>query len=201
MRYLILLAVLLDPFVLPSQAHACGHEGWYAGVGYMQLFQFSPDRQLVSGGAASPGRINFRTRYGAMVKAGKDFCGSRFGIEFPFSYNRQRLNRQELVDVLGLDANAVIHLLETPGGSDFYLLAGTGFNIITDGTVNNDTGTAGINLNFGPGYQYFFAKGKHKAALGVSLPFKYTLYFRDNLSRRKTQVLGIPVVLGFTVGF
>lgn len=201
MRYLIITVILIGLSVIPLKSHACGHEGWYFGGGYSQLFQASPDKQLIAGGGRSTNNVRFQPRYGGYVKLGHDWCASRMGIEIPFSYNRQRLNRQELVDVLGTDVNAVIHLAETTGGADFYWIAGTGFNITTDGTVNNGTGAAGINLNTGPGFQYFFARGKHKAALGISVPFKYTLYFRNNLSARKTQVIGIPVMFGLTVGF
>lgn len=187
-------------FIFSYKSHACGHEGWYGGVSYMQLFQFSPDNQLVGGGIGNSAKVNFRTRYGAMVKAGKDFCGSRFGVEFPFSYNRQRLNRQEMINVFGMDANAVIHLVETVGGADFYLIAGTGINFIPRGNTGNMSKALGVNLNFGPGFQYFISK-KPKIALGVSIPLKYTLYFGNNLSAKKTQVLGFPIAVGFTVAF
>lgn len=199
-KKLFIIAVAATTLLFSSKSHACGHEGWYGGADYMQLLQFSPDNQLVGGGVGGSGKINFRTRYGAQVKVGKDFCGSRFGFEFPFSYNRQRLNRQNFINVFGIDANAVIHLVETPEGADFYLIAGTGMNFIPSNAASNLRRTIGVNLNFGPGFQYFISK-KPKVALGISIPLKYTLYFGNNLSAKKTQVLGFPITLGFSVAF
>ncbi|OGQ43201.1 MAG: hypothetical protein A3I70_00865 [Deltaproteobacteria bacterium RIFCSPLOWO2_02_FULL_44_34] len=166
----------------------------------MQLLQFSPDNQLIGGGLIPSGKVQWQTRWGAYAKVGYDFCSSRWGIELPFSYNRQKLNRSETVHMIGIDANAVFHIVETQKGADFYWIAGTGVNLVTEGSINNNTGNAGINLNFGPGFQYFINKSP-KVALGVSLPFKYTLYLGDHLSRNNTQVFGFPVQVGFTIGF
>lgn len=199
-RFALLLFFGLLLFLRIPKAHACGHEGWYGGIGYGQLFQFSPDKRLTAGGGSSANNVSFKTRYGGYAKIGYDWCGTRYGIEFPFSYNRQRLNRQNMIHLFGMDVNAVIHLVETEGGADFYWIAGTGMNIVPRDVASNTRKAVGINLNFGPGFQYFISK-KPRVALGVSVPLKYTLYFGSNLSARKTQVIGVPFLVGFTVGF
>ena len=180
-------------------ARACGHEGWYTGGGYSQLFQFSPDHQLTGGGIPSP-KINWETRWGGYAKLGYDFCGSRWGVEVPFSWNRQRLNHFDNVSVIGIDANAIFHVIETEAGADFYLTGGSGMNIVTEGTINDNSGDAGVNFNFGPGFQYFVSK-KPRVAIGIAVPVKYTLYFGNHLSRNHTSVFGVPVQVGFTIGF
>ncbi|MDO8527855.1 MAG: hypothetical protein Q7T03_09235 [Deltaproteobacteria bacterium] len=197
---LVFLLVCCLEVLVPATSNACGHEGFYIGGGYQQLFQFSPDRQLVGGGAVSPGKIDWRTRWGFYGKAGYDFCESRWGVELPVSYNRQKLNRAETVSVIGVDLNAIFHIIETPGGLDFYWIGGSGMNIVTDGQVKNNSGSGGVNINFGPGLQYFISK-KPKVAMGISVPFKYTLYFGDHLSKNITQVFGIPIMAGATIGF
>lgn len=196
----IAVLLLFAGWWIPRLAFSCGHEGWYAGLGYTQLLQFSPDRQLVVGGGTSP-KVNLKTRWGAHGRVGYDFCGSRWGVEVPISFDRQRLNNQEHIYQLGMDANAIFHIIETEGGADFYWIAGTGMNIALEGDTNNNTGAAGINLNFGPGFQYFIQQKKPKVALGFSIPMKYTLYFGNNLSRSKTTVIGFPIRIGFSVGF
>ncbi|MBI4125010.1 MAG: hypothetical protein HY466_03645, partial [Deltaproteobacteria bacterium] len=184
-----------------SPAHACGHEGTYAGLGYTQLIQFSPDHQLVAAGGTSP-RINWSTRWGTHLRVGHDFCQSRWGFEVPFSLDRQRLNRNEFIHQIGIDANAIYHILETEGGIDFYWIGGTGLNFTTEGAVSNNTGATGINLNFGPGFQYFVKQAKPNVAIGLAVPVKYTLYFGNNLSgNKRTSVIGLPIRVGFSVGF
>lgn len=196
----ILLAVLLS--TLPyAKARACGHEGWYGGLGYTQLLQFSPDRQLSAVGATTP-KVDWNTRWGAHGRVGYDFCASRWGVEVPFSFDRQRLNRQEVVNIIGVDANALFHIIETRQGIDFYWMAGTGVNVAMEGPTNNNTGAGGINLNFGPGLNYFIKHQNPKVALGVSVPLKYTLYLGNHLSgNKKTSVIGFPFRVGFSIGF
>lgn len=199
--YLYLLSMLvLSPLFVASGVQACGHEGFYFGGGYSQLFLWSQDKQIIGGGLSN-NPIRMRTRFGAYGKIGYDFCQSRMGIEFPFAFDRQRLNRVENVSVFSADTNAVIHLIETEKGADFYWIIGTGFNMMTEGSLNNNSRARGINANFGPGFQYFLSKGATKAAIGISVPVRYTFYFGNNLSRDVTKVLGFPIHVGFTVGF
>lgn len=199
--YSLFLTLLLSAGYA-TNARACGHGGWYAGTGYAQMFSYSFDNQLAGGGASSQlGNVNFRTRFGGYVKVGRDFCTSRFGFEIPFSYNRQRLNRSEVINVFTLDGNAVIHLLQTSKGGSIYWIVGTGFSRISEGSLANNTDAVGVNLNTGPGFQLFFKNNKPKMSLGISFPLTYTLYFGNNLSKRMTQVFSAPIHVGFTVGF
>ncbi len=193
----LLIAITVLPYF---EAKACGHEGFFMGAGYEQLLQYSPDYQLVAIGTTSR-KITWGTRWGAYAKVGYDFCGSRWGVEVPFSYNRQKLNRSELVNVMSVDANAIFHIIETTGGADFYWLGGLGGSYVSEGRNKNGTSATGMNFNFGPGFQYFLKQTKPKIAIGISVPIKYTLYFGNNLSRKRTSVFGIPIMAGFTVGF
>ena len=183
-----------------QEANACGYEGWYFGGGYTQLFQVSRDKQNVAAGIASSRRVPFANRFGGHLKVGHDWCGTRYGLEATIHYDKQRLNKTDMVHQFGGDLNSVIHLVETPGGLDFYLLAGLGVTLIPKEKTNNSTGAIGGSLNLGPGLRYFLDK-KRKAALFVEIPAQATLFFGNNLSARKTSVLGIPLRIGFTVGF
>lgn len=196
----LLLALASSTLFIPTGAQACGHEGFYVGGGYSQLFLWSQDKQIIGGGLSN-NPIRMRTRFGGYGKFGYDFCKSRMGIEVPLAFDRQRLNRVENVNVFSADTNAIIHLIETEKGADFYWIIGTGFNLMTEGSLNNNSRAKGINANFGPGFQYFLSKGDTKAAIGISVPVRYTFYFGNNLSRDVTKVLGFPIRVGFTVGF
>src|SRR3989338_5393360 len=197
-----LLVGAVASWVVPAfDTKACGHEGAYMGLGYTQLFLFSPENQLAAPGTA-PQEIRFDSRYGGQLKFGYDFFASRFGIEVPLSFAVQQLNRAENVMVFGADTNMVVHLVETEKGADFYWIMGLGATVVTEGSIKNNTGSAGPNFNFGPGFQYFFAQGRnHVAAVNISVPGKVTLFVGDNLSDRKTTVFAIPIQFGFTYGF
>ena len=203
-KFIFLAGVLLFGTLLGvAEANACGHEGGYFGLAYTQLVQFSPEKRYVSPGIppASVDKISLGSRYGGQIKIGYDFCGTRFGIEMPIGINYQMLNEVDRVLFLSLDTNAIIHIVETEEGADFYWIVGVGANIATEGTIKDNSKAGGMNVNFGPGFQYFFARGKRRAAIGISIPVKYTLYIGNNLSRNNTSVIGVPVQVGFTVGF
>src|SRR3989338_5878640 len=106
-------SIVLFVFLLsPLKTLACGHEGWFAGVGYTQLLQFSPDTQFTAA-AANAGKIDWDSRWGIHARVGYDFCASRWGVEMPIGFDHQRLNQQEFVNVIGVDANALFHIIET----------------------------------------------------------------------------------------
>lgn len=200
-RKLLMVLIMAAFLIWPQEkAEACGHEGWYFGGGYAQLFQVSPDKQFVASGTTGRSKVRFDTQFGGHMKVGYDWCGTRYGLEATVSYDRQRLNRLEKVQQFGGDLNSVIHLVETPGGLDFYLLAGLGITLLPEGPVENNSGAIGASVNAGPGIRYFIDK-KKKVGLHFEVPVKYTLFFRNNLSARKTSVIGLPLRIGFTVGF
>ena len=202
----VLILFVLAAFFPFSRSEACGHEGAYVGLGYTQFIAYSPDHQLVSstgtGSAATTGsRIELGTRPGAHFKIGYDFCGSRWGFEIPVMVSMQRLNRAETIYVGGVDANAIFHIIETETGVDFFWIGGLGATILTEGTLGNNTASGGINANFGPGFQYFFARGNHRSAIQIALPVRVAILMGDNLSNRSTRIVGIPIQISFTFAF
>lgn len=200
-KLILVIAFLLFGIVTPwAKATACGHEGWYVGGGYTQLLQKSLDKQNLAPGIAATNTVRFDTRFGGSVKIGYDWCQTRYGLETTISYDKQRLNRFEMVHQFGADLNSVIHLIETRSGLDFYLLAGLGVTLLPEGPSNNNSGAIGAAVNLGPGFRYFLDKTR-KAALHFEIPVKYTLFFGNNLSARKTAVYGLPIRIGFTIGF
>ncbi len=205
MKKFVFLASILFLWSLLSvrEARACGHEGGYVGLAYTELLQFSNDKRYVSPTLppASVDKISFSPRYGGQLKLGYDFCGTRYGIEMPIGINYLVLNELDRVLFLSLDTNAIIHIAETEEGADFYWIAGMGTSIATEGSIKDSSKAGGVNFNFGPGFQFFFAQGKRRAAFGISIPVRYTLYMGNNLSRNNTSVFAVPVNIGFTVGF
>jgi len=197
---LIALGTLLFfPF---SQAQACGHEGLYTGVGYTQLFQYSSEDQLSVPAVTTASKIDWNSRFGGYLKFGYDYCSSRWGIEVPLGFDQQRLNMSEIVNIFTVDVNAVFHILETRGGVDFYWIGGLGGSYAAEGPIEDNSEALGVNLNFGPGFQYFINNGKKKVAAGISIPVRYTLYLGNNLSGGgRTSVLAFPIRVGLTIGF
>ncbi|MDO8493972.1 MAG: hypothetical protein Q7S68_01370 [Deltaproteobacteria bacterium] len=205
MKKLLLAAILLfagvASLLIGSEARACGHEGFYTGLGYSQLFQYTPDKQLAVSTVGSTSRVDWNSRFGGYVKFGYDFCASRWGVEVPLNVDQQRLNQQELVYVMTGDANAIFHIAETRKGLDFYWIGGLGGNYVTEGIIKDKSRAIGVNLNFGPGFQYFIKRGEQKIGIGLSIPARATLYFGNNLSKNKTAVFAVPFRVGLTVGF
>lgn len=184
-----------------SSAYPCGHEGAYFGLSYNQLFLFSFDKPLTAGSGKGLRKIEWGSRFGGLAKFGYDFCKTRFGIEVPLGWARQKLNREEDVDLISGDANLIFHILETEEGADFYWIGGLGASFVTEGTVKDRSRALGMNFNFGPGFQYFFARGMHRAAVHFAVPAKFILFFGNNLSKDTTSVIGIPLQVGFTMSF
>ena len=188
--------------LLPTPtAQACGHEGFYTGVGYTQLFQYTPDKQLAVATVGSTSRVDWNSRFGGYLKFGYDFCASRWGVEVPLGMDQQRLNQQELVYVLTGDVNAIFHIAETRKGIDFYWIGGLGGNYVSEGTIKDKSRAVGTNLNFGPGFRYFIKNGKQKVGIELAMPARATLYFGNNLSRNKTAVFALPIRIGLTTTF
>ena len=203
MKRIALLSLLLVLCVFGERKlYACGHEGPYVGLAYTQLIQHTRDNRYIgSTSTTTAQKISWGSRYGTQVKFGYDFCGTRFGVEMPIGVNYQLLNNADDVLVLNLDTNLIIHIIETEGGLDFYWIAGVGATVVTEGDIDDNSKAGGISGNFGPGVQYFFNQGKHRSAIGLSIPVKYTMYVGDNLSKDRTSVIGVPVNIGFTIGF
>lgn len=183
----------------PHLAQACGHDGFYMGVGYTQLFMFTNER---SRSAAPTGRVRFGPGYGANAVIGYDFCGSRWGIQLPFEFARLKLNRSEWVNQFGSSVEGVLHLAEWENGVDFHLLVGAGWSYISEGKIDDRSSAAGITASFGPGVSYYFSRTeKISAAVSVELPFRMIYYFGDNLTAGGTTVIAAPIRLNLQIGF
>lgn len=185
-------------FVAPARALACGHDGFYIGAGYTQLFMLTTEHRLGNTGQ----RINFGPGFGANALVGYDFCGSRWGIQLPFEFTRLKLNKSEWVNQFGSSIEGVLHLVEWPNGLDVHLLAGAGWTYITEGQYDDRTAAAGLTVSAGPGLSYYFSRTETlSAALALELPFRWIYYFGSHLSSNGTSIVAFPVRLSIQVGF
>ena len=190
--------LLLLPPLLP-QALACGHEGVYFGGGYTQLFMYSPG-DLQTGNLGQ--KVHMSPGYGANAVVGYDFCGTRFGIQMPFEFTMQRLNRQEWVPQIGSTLEGVLHLAEWSNGIDIHLVGGVGWSYLFEGEIQNHSRGAAITGDFGPGLSYyFFRNNKVSTALTAEAPFRIQYYFGDHLSPNGTTFVSFPIRLSIQVGF
>lgn len=201
-RSLTVVLFVLGILFIHSAASACGHDGFYVGGGFTQRFLFTGDRQI-GAGAGSGNRVAFGPAPGGQLILGYDFCGSRWGVQFPFEYSTFRLNSAERVHLLGSSLEGVLHLAAWEDGFDFRLIGGFGWNYLTEGSLDNRSASIGLNAGIGPGFAWYFtSRGKERAgAIAVDAPFRAIIFFGDRLSASQTTVYSIPVRLTLTVGF
>lgn len=185
--------------VISFSAIACGHDGFYMGFGYTQLFMYTTENRM-SGGNAD--RITFGPGYGANALFGYDFCGSRWGVQMPFEFDRLKINKSEYVNQLGSSVEGVLHLVQWENGLDIHLVGGAGWMHITEGLNNNNSAATGITGSFGPGLSYYFSKQENVTlALAAEVPVRVIHYFGSHLSTNGTTILAVPIRLSFEVGF
>lgn len=199
----LFLAFLLitSQMAIANEAAACGHDGFYIGMGYEQLFMYTPEDRLTTG-AGNLGRVSFGPGYGANALMGYDFCGSRWGIQMPFEFARLRLNRSEYVNQFGSSLEGVLHLAEWDSGIDVHLVGGFGWSYLAEGKIMDRSADAGITASVGPGLSYYFSRTeKLSAAIAVELPFRMIYYFGSHLSANGTTVLAFPLRISIQLGF
>lgn len=195
---LTLIFILAASSFVP-EAMACGHDGFYVGGGYEQLFMVTPEHQL---GTGSTPRISFGPGFGANLVGGYDFCGSRWGIQVPLEFAALKLNHAEWVYNLAASVEGVLHLREWKNGLDFHLVGGIGWTYLTEGSINDRTRNNGITASIGPGLSYFFArKASWSGAVTAELPLRYAYYFGNHLSSNGTSVFAFPLRLSVQFGF
>lgn len=196
----VLLVVAALTMGMSRQADARGHDGFYIGVGALTIPMITSEHQLTVPGGSSE-RVKFYPGVGGWLTFGYDFPDSKWGIQMPFEYHYFKLNREEWVHSLGSNLEAVLRLVQTPGGFEFHLVGGFGWTYLMEGRLNNSTRAVGMNIELGPGISWFFARGDTRAALTLDVPFRYIYFFGDNLSAGGTSVFAAPVRLGVTIGF
>lgn len=201
-RFLVVVCVLsLVMPVFARQTLACGHDSFYMGLGYEQIFMYTPEGQY-SGAGANLGRITFSPGFGGLLILGYDFCGSRWGIQMPFEFTRQRLNHFEWVNQFGSTLEGVLHLVEWGNGIDIHIVGGVGWSYLTEGSAKNRTSSTGLTVDVGPGFSYYFSRtDKVSAALSFEVPFRLINYFNDRLSKNGTTIVAVPLRLMLQVGF
>lgn len=183
----------------PSISYACGHEGFYLGVGYEQLLMYTPEKQL---NAVTSERINFGPGFGATFLVGYDIKGTRWGVQLPFEYSRLKLNHDEWVNYFGAGLEGVFHIKEWKSGIDFHLVGGVGWAYLSEGDVYNNSKNNGITASIGPGFSYFFTRTeKVSGAVSLDVPFRFVNFFGDHLSRGGTSVGALPIRLTLQIGF
>lgn len=201
-RFLIVvLSFSLTLIFLPAQTKACGHDGFFLGGGYQQMFMYTSEDQLAAAGGFRSQQITFGPGFGLHLLAGYDFEGSRWGIQAPLGYSYIKLNKAEWVHYFDIDAEGIFHLAYWDNGIDIYLVGGGGGSFLTEGSINNNSAAAGINVGIGPGLSYFFARGKTKGSLYIQVPVRMVHFFGNNLSAGGTTLLQVPIRLGLSVGF
>ena len=199
-RSTLLIVVLGITLTAPQTVHARGHDGFYFGGGVMTVPMFTMEDRLTAPGGASD-RINFLPGPGAFLNIGYDFPGTSWGIQMPIEWQYFRLNHQEWVNSIGSTVEAVWHLVQWSNGCEFHVLGGLGWTHFFEGQLYNNSRATGMNIEVGPGFSWFFARGDTRAALTIETPLRYIYFFGDHLSRSGTSVFSIPVRLGVTIGF
>ena len=197
---LVCLIILFYPAIVPV-ASACGHDSFYLGAGYTQLFMYTPESRLTST-AGDLGKISIGPGYGANFVLGYDLCGSRWGFQMPFEFTRQKLNHTEWVNQFGSSIEAVLHLAEWQNGMDVRLVGGAGWMYLTEGQVDDRSAALGITADFGPGVAYYFHRTKSLSMAAVlELPFRMIHYFGDHLSSGGTTIVAFPFRVSLQFGF
>lgn len=203
-RSILLAAIILSAILISatsSTASACGYDGFYTGFGYEQLFMYTPQDARQAGGNTGP-RISFGPGYGADVLFGYDFCGTRWGIQFPLEYSRLRLNRQEWVNFFAGSVEAVFRIKQWSNGLDFHLVGGLGGSYMSEGNVQDNSRSPGLMLSAGPGVTYIFSRSeKVKAGVTAELPIRWQYFIGDHLAIGGTSALAIPIRLSLQLGF
>lgn len=196
--FLIPLAIFILGHAFVQRLEACGHNSFYLGAGYTQLFMYTPQNQRGN----TNENVTFGPGFGVNALVGYDFCNSRWGIQMPFEFTRQRLNRFEWVSQVGSSVEGVLHLAEWQSGLDIHLVGGAGWTYISEGKVRDNTAAKGITASLGPGLSYYFSRtDKVSAAVVFEVPFKLIHYFGTHLSSGGTTLIAFPMRVSMQVGF
>jgi hypothetical protein len=199
LRPILLSVAFISLLLWSSDVRACGHEGIFIGLGYTQLFMYTPEHQI---NKVASERIKFGPGFGANAVVGYDFKDSRWGIQMPFEYARLKLNGDEWVDSFGTELEAILHIVEWGNGLDFHLIGGAGWTYLTEGKIDNQSNSLGVVASLGPGLSWFFSRTeKVSAALNFEVPIRYVHYFKDRLSANGTSALAVPIRLTMQIGF
>lgn len=200
-RVLISVVIVLcvtTQLLTPSTIFACGHDGFYLGGGYTQLFMFTPKNRL----GASNTRVEFGPGFGAHLVLGYDFCGTRWGIQIPFEFTRQKLNSWEWVNQFGSTAEGVFHIASWKNGIDIHVVGGIGWAYLMEGPIQNSTAAAALTVDVGPGVSYYFVKSdKVTASVTGEIPLRFLYYFGNHLSSGGTPTFAVPIRISMQVGF
>lgn len=195
----IAVFILVTTLIFSRTLHACGHDGFYVGAGYYQLFMYTTEDRLSVG---ELGRVNFGPGFGGTALIGYDFCGSRWGIKLPFEYARLRLNRSEWINSFGSSLEGVLHLVQWRSGPEIHLVGGFGLNYLTEGKYQDRTASVGVTAGLGPGFSYYIPNlQKVSVAITLEVPVRMVHYFGDRLSASGTTALAVPIRLAAEVGF
>ena len=94
----------------------------------------------------------------------------------------------------------VVHLAVWANGFDIHLVGGPAFDYISKGSQTFSSGP-GIGGGVGPGFSWYFARGKVSGAMTLDLPIRIIYFWQQRLSTGGTAVFSVPMRLGATVGF
>jgi hypothetical protein len=200
--FLSVCALVISFVIAPKVVSACGHDGFFIGGGYQQMFMYTPEDQLRGAGQLTSSQITFGPGFGAHLLFGYDFEGSRWGIQMPFGYSNFKLNRSERVNYFDTAVEGILHLASWENGIDVNLVGGIGVSILPEGPNDNNTGALGMNFGIGPGFNWFFHRSESiSSSVYVQVPIRVVLFFGDNLSKNHTTALQVPIRVGVSLGF
>jgi hypothetical protein len=180
------------------KALACGHEGPFVGIGYNQLFMYTPQKQYMN----TSSRISFSPGYGGNLTFGYDFQGTRWGIQIPAEYARIKLNGNEWVNSIQASAEGIFRIKQWDNGVDFHLVGGFGWSYLSEGKVYNRSQSNGITGGIGPGVSYFFSMTeKISGAVVAEVPIRAVYFVSGHLSSGKAVALDVPIRISMQIGF
>lgn len=191
--------LIFASILIPEKAFSCGHEGFFMGLGYSQLFQYTTEHE---NNPAVSRRITFGPGYGAHAVIGYDFKGTRWGMQFPFEFEMLKLNGDEWVQSYSNELEAIFHIVEWDSGFDIHLVGGAGWTYLTEGKLDNNSNSVGVIASLGPGFSWYFTRTeKVSGSLTMEVPFRFVHYFKDRLSAGGTTAVAFPIRLGVQIGF
>ena len=195
-------AIIISVAFLQREATACGHDGFFIGGGYQQMFMYTSEDQLVGNQQFASRHITFGPGFGAHLLFGYDFEGTRWGIQLASGYSNFKLNQTERVNYFDTAVEGILHLVSWENGIDINIIGGFGPSFLLEGPFNNNSGAVGLNMGIGPGFNWFFHRGeKVRSSVYLQVPVRAVIFFGDNLSKNHTTALQVPIRAGVSIGF
>ncbi|MBI2092258.1 MAG: outer membrane beta-barrel protein [Deltaproteobacteria bacterium] len=211
MKKIFALFVALFTFSILIQATAHARSsGFYIGGGYQQPVMLTWKKQSTV--AVDPGSsIKFWPGFGGYLVGGYEFeKADWFGLAMPVSWSLVRLNKDEWVQLITADAEAIFHFMDSENKFDPYVAGLIGFNFLTEGSDSNGSQSFGPSFGAGFGMRYTLVEYAMAGSPNVTnlsftaeVPVKIMLFVNDQelADSKTTPIISIPVKVGLTYSF